>query len=796
MPFCAQCGLDYPHLVNGQAFCVTGHLLYTFAAPGEVAAVGRAGEPARIRVSVRNTGAWDATIRAELTGGLAEAGASLAPAGPVVLARERSQEFVIEVPAERVAEGLQGTLKIQLDPGAHRLVAQQPRVQNNLPAIPIRLSLARPRIVVEPPSLEFTHGQGARVLKIRNTGTDNCQVQVDLDQSSRELDVTGAAFPCDVGAPPHELPVSVLWSRLPPDQPEIQLNLVVRPSDPASPPIAVPVTAKNPNQNALKVPIGIDFGTSKTVVACVPPHVVGQSAEPLRIQGREMVPTVVAVKRTDPETRYWGSAADGLSASTRHYALIRSVKTELASGTTYEIQRWDADTGELRPVAVYTPEEVAGFYMRELLTETRRELAKLYNETEVEIGTVVLTHPANWTNAQRNATCEVFAAAGIAAERLETRNEARAAAMSALQQHAHVANATILLYDMGAGTLDATILLKSTGEDGIARYEEDGAAVGEVGCAGDFFDEAVANYLTDQLNAQYGTTFKFGELLDASLETDERALGEQIRKAARDAKERLSRMDAVPVRHEVTLPGGESRVLDAQVTRAQFESWVGDRLREVTGRVLEGVFQAAQKTKGREQVDLVLMVGGSVQVPLVQSAVRAYFEGSGATVQVHLRPELAVGLGAAVMATRLAGLAADAASAAALDGGADKMTYSVGLQSRDGLFVPLVLAGAPCGESYVYERALTGTNSFNLQLLQYIGPRKDPASHKSLPIVNPKDWELLSYAPMKIPPGLPSNLIAVIEVDVDSGGRLKVSVHWTTPDRGRKGEPVVLVGRA
>jgi hypothetical protein len=148
------------------------------------------------------------------------------------------------------------------------------------------------------------------------------------------------------------------------------------------------------------------------------------------------------------------------------------------------------------------------------------------------------------------------------------------------------------------------------------------------------------------------------------------------------------------------------------------------------------------------------------------------------------------------MANRLAGLAADAVSAAELDGGADKMTYSVGLQSRDGLFVPLVLAGSACGESYIYERALTGTNSFNLQLLQYIGPKKDPGIHKNLPIVNPKDWELLSYAPMRIPPGLPTNLIAVIEVDVDPGGRLKVNVQWTTPDRGRKGDPVTLVSRA
>lgn len=796
MAYCAQCGLDYPHLVNGQAFCVTGHLLYSFAAPGEVAAVGRPGQPARIRVAVRNTGAWDATIRAELTGPLVEVGATLSPAGPIPIARNGSTEIVIEVPAEGVAEGLQGVLKIGLDPGAHRMVAQQPRVQNNLPSIPIRLDPARPRVVVEPPTLEFTHGQGARVLKIRNTGTDNCQVQVDLDQSSRELDVSGAAFPCDVGAAPHELPVSILWNRLPPDQQEVRLNLVIRPADSSCPPIAVPVAAKNPSQNAMKVPIGIDFGTSKTVVACVPPQVVGQSAEPLRIQGREMVPTIVAVKRTDPEVRYWGSAADGLSASTRHYALIRSVKTELASGTTYEIQRWDPDTRELRPVAVYTPEEIAGYYLRELLTEARRELVKLYNDENIEIGTVVLTHPANWTNARRNATCEAFNSAGIATERLETRNEARAAAMSALQQHAHVPNATILIYDMGAGTLDATVLLKSTGDDGIARYEEDGAAVGEIDCAGDSFDEAVANHLTDQLNAQYGATFKFTDLLDQSLETDERALGEQIRKSARDAKERLSRMETVPVRTEVTLPGGESRILDAQVTRSQFESWVGDRLREVTARVLDGVFQAAQKTKSREQVDLLLMVGGSVQVPLVQSVVKAYFEGSGTTVQVHLRPELAVGLGAAVMANRLAGLAADAVSAAELDGGADKMTYSVGLQSRDGLFVPLVLAGSACGESYIYERALTGTNSFNLQLLQYIGPKKDPGIHKNLPIVNPKDWELLSYAPMRIPPGLPTNLIAVIEVDVDPGGRLKVNVQWTTPDRGRKGDPVTLVSRA
>src|SRR5688572_19120928 len=112
MPFCAQCGLDYPHLVNGQAFCVTGHLLYTFASPGEVAAVARTGEPARIRVSVRNTGAWDAAIRGEITGGLAEVGAVQSPSDAVSLARNEATEFVIEVPADRVTEGLTGALKI------------------------------------------------------------------------------------------------------------------------------------------------------------------------------------------------------------------------------------------------------------------------------------------------------------------------------------------------------------------------------------------------------------------------------------------------------------------------------------------------------------------------------------------------------------------------------------------------------------------------------------------------------------------------------------------------------------
>ena len=70
-------------------------------------------------------------------------------------------------------------------------------------------------------------------------------------------------------------------------------------------------------------------------------------------------------------------------------------------------------------------------------------------------------------------------------------------------------------------------------------------------------------------------------------------------------------------------------------------------------------------------------------------------------------------------------------------------------------------SGSPCGEEYVSERALMGRDSVVLQLLQYVGPRKDPTTHRNLPIVRPEDWELLSYAPMKIPPGLPSNLIAV-----------------------------------
>lgn len=794
MAFCNLCPeeeQDQPWVVNGQPFCANGHPLYRLSAPAEVAGDVRPQQGGRLDVRVVNTGGWEVSVRSVLHGALSRRGARVLPTDPAPCAVGEAQIFTIELPpGSLTTDTLEGELELRLEAKQ----AQQAAIQNSLPRVKVRFEVARPQLLVEPDSLEFVWEQGPRSLKIRNVGREGCTVRVDDKQSSPELAVTSAALAAEPSSAPTDLPVEVQWKRLPQGETEYKLTLVLRAEGDVCPPVSVPVRVLGQNSGAIQAAIGLDFGTSKSVVATIPPD--SFSPRLLRIQGAELSPTVVAIKRTDPQTRYWGKTATGLKTNT--YALIRSVKTALGEDITYDVDRWDATRGEFQRAAEFTPEEIASYFLSGLLAETRRELSQLYGGAPVEIGTVVLTMPANWKQSERAATFRAFQAAGIATQRLVTFNEARAAAIAAFELHAHRPEMTLLVYDMGAGTLDATLVRKSPDARGEPSYTEDGAPSGEKeDCAGDYFDRKVAEEFIHQLNSQFETRLEYSALVGSALQSEERELAEQVLMAARDAKERLSNSAGgfVQSEAEVQLPGRGKQRVKLLLEQVKFEGWIGARVEAVTKKVLDGVFEGARTVKQREQVDLVLLVGGSVHVPLVRRMVEAYFQGSGVKVEKYRRAEFAVGLGAARMAEQLGGLGSTEVEAEGIQQG-DRISYSIGFVGRGQRFVPLVLAGGECGTSYSSERELHGHGMINLKLVQYVGAVKDPTKHEALYVLDENEWAILASKPMALPARRgQTTLKALLDVDIDSGGRVKASVRWATPDGRKTGDAVELVSR-
>ena len=356
--------------------------------------------------------------------------------------------------------------------------------------------------------------------------------------------------------------------------------------------------------------IGIDLGTTNSCVATI------ENGDPVIIpnaEGARTTPSVVAFAK-DGSERLIGVVAKR-QAVTNPERTILSVKRHM--GTDWSTKIDDAE---------YTPQEISAFILQKLKADAEAYLG-------AEVTQAVITCPAYFTDAQRKATKDAGRIAGL--EVLRIINEPTAAALAYRVDKGD--EATILVYDLGGGTFDVSIL---------EIYEVDGqpqievkATAGNNKLGGDDFDDLVIGWLVAEFKKSTGI----------DLSKDVQALS-RLKEAAEKAKIELSGTQTTQINLPfITMKDGQPEHLDITLTRAKFEDLIS-KLIEKTMRPTRQAMKDAGVKKG--DVDKVILVGGSTRVPAVQAAVE---KEAGKEPYKGINPDEAVAMGAAIQAGIIAG---------------------------------------------------------------------------------------------------------------------------------------------
>ena len=355
--------------------------------------------------------------------------------------------------------------------------------------------------------------------------------------------------------------------------------------------------------------IGIDLGTTNSCVATL------EGGDPVVIanaEGARTTPSVVAFSK-DGE-RLVGVTAKR-QAVTNSERTILSVKREMGTNWSKKV---DSDD--------YTPQEISAFILQKLKADAEAYLGR-------EVKQAVITCPAYFSDAQRKATQDAGRIAGL--DVLRIINEPTAAALAYGVDKDD--DQTILVYDLGGGTFDVSVL-EIYQVDGQPQIEVK-ATSGDNRLGGDDFDEAIVDHLVSE--------FKKGTGID--LAKDLQAIS-RVREAAEKAKIELSQTQQANVNLPfITMKDGQPEHLDLSITRAKFEDLVSDLIKR-TMKPTRQAMKDAGLSKG--EVDKVILVGGSTRIPAVQSAIESEV---GKEPFKGINPDEAVAMGAALQAGIIVG---------------------------------------------------------------------------------------------------------------------------------------------
>ncbi len=355
--------------------------------------------------------------------------------------------------------------------------------------------------------------------------------------------------------------------------------------------------------------IGIDLGTTNSCVATLEG---GQAVVIANSEGSRTTPSVVAFSK-DGE-RLVGVTAKR-QAVTNSERTILSVKREMGTDWTQSI-----DENE------YTPQEVSAFILQKLKADAESYLGR-------EVNQAVITCPAYFTDAQRKATQDAGRIAGL--EVLRIINEPTAAALAYGVDKDE--DQTILVYDLGGGTFDVSIL-EIYQVDGQPQIEVK-ATSGDNRLGGDDFDNVIVEWITSEYKKSSGI----------DLAKDMQAMS-RLREAAEKAKIELSGTSMSQINLPfITMKDGQPEHLDLSLSKAKFEDLISDLVERTMAPTRSAMKDAGI---GRGDVDKVILVGGSTRVPAVQEAIEKEV---GKSPFKGINPDEAVALGAALQAGIIVG---------------------------------------------------------------------------------------------------------------------------------------------
>ncbi len=455
--------------------------------------------------------------------------------------------------------------------------------------------------------------------------------------------------------------------------------------------------------------IGIDLGTTNSCVAVL------EGGEPVVIpnsEGGRTTPSVVAISKTGE--RLVGQVAKR-QAITNPENTIASIKRKM--GTTDTVHMGDKD---------YTPQEVSAMILQKLKRDAEEYLGEKVND-------VVVTVPAYFDDSQRQATKDAGKIAGLNVLRIINEPTAAALAYGMDKEHDH----TILVFDLGGGTFDVSVL-----DIGEGVFEVKSTA-GNTHLGGDDWDQRVIDWMADDFKASNGV----------DLRDDKMAL-QRLKEAAEKAKVELSTTTTSNINLPfITATADGPLHLDMNLSRSEFEKMTADLLEKCVGPFKRALNDAKLEPK---DVEHVILVGGSTRMPMVQDMVKKLTAGKEPHKGVN--PDEVVAVGAAIQAGVLKGEVKDILLL-------DVTPLSLGIETLGGVFTKLIERNTtiPTRRSEIFTTAADGQSSVDIKVFQ--GEREIAAYNKMI-----GNFQLIGLPPA--PRGVPQIEVAF---DIDADGILHVT---------------------